>query len=123
MTKATKLVAEAWDLEVFKRAYAISLLIHKRSKDFPKDELFGLTNQIRRCSKSICANAAEGFAKQEFSAAEFKRFLTIALGSATEIRIWIRYCLDLGYIEKAEAKAWSTEYQTITRMLRGLYGK
>ena len=120
---AKKLVKEAWDLEVFKRAYAVSLSIHKVSKSYPKDEIFALTSQIRRASKSVCANLAEGFAKQEFSPAEFKRFISIAIGSATEMRIWIRYSLDLGYINKEQAKTWSQEYQTITRMLRGLYGK
>lgn len=98
-----KLVKEAWDLEVFKRAYAMSLAIHKASKAYPKDEMFALTSQIRRASKSICANLAEGFAKQEFSKAEFKRFLFIAIGSATEMRIWIRYSLDLEYITKEQA--------------------
>jgi four helix bundle protein len=105
---------------VFKRAYAISLEIHKASKHYPKDEMFALTSQIRRASKSICANVAEGFAKQEFSKPEFKRFLSIAIGSATEMRIWIRYSLDLEYINKEQAKNWSQEYQTISRMLRGL---
>lgn len=120
---AKKLVKEAWDLDVFKYAYAASLAIHKASKSYPKDEMFGLTSQIRRASKSICANLAEGFAKQEFSQSEFKRFISIAIGSATEMRIWIRYSLDLEYINKEQAKAWAQEYQIITRMLRGLYGK
>ena len=124
MTQAVKkLVKEAWDLEAFKRAYVISLAIHKASKSYPKDEIFALTSQIRRASKSVCANLAEGFAKQEFSAAEFKRFISIAIGSATEMRLWIRYSLDLEYITKEQAKSWSQEYQVITRMLRGLYGK
>ena len=101
---AKKLVKEAWDLEVFKRAYAISLAIHKVSKSYPKDEVFALTSQIRRASKSVCANVAEGFAKQEFSPTEFKRFISIAIGSATEMRIWIRCSLDLEYIDKDQAK-------------------
>lgn len=117
-----KLVREAWDLDVFKRAYRISLEIHRQSQRFPKEELFGLTNQIRRCSKSICANLAEGFAKQEFSSAEFKRFITIAIGSAAEIRIWIHYCLDLGHITGKQAVLWQEEYKIISRMLRRLYG-
>ena len=120
---AKKLIKEAWDLDVFKRAYAISLSIHKVSKSYPKDEMFALTNQIRRASKSVCANLAEGFSKQEFSQPEFKRFISMAIGSATEMRIWIRYSLDLEYIGKEQAKLWSQEYQAITRMLRGLYGK
>lgn len=117
-----KLVKEAWDLEVFKRAYAVSLDIHKVSKTFPKEELFGLTSQIRRCSKSVCANIAEGFSKQEFSVAEFKRFLTISMGSSTEMRIWIRYCYDLEYIHSKQAQLWAEEYRAISSMLRKLYG-
>src|SRR5579862_7631470 len=98
MMQATKkLVKEAWDLDVFRRAYAVSLSIHKVTKSYPKDEMFALTSQIRRASKSVCANLVEGFAKQEFSPAEFKRFISIAIGSATEMRIWIRYSLDLEY--------------------------
>ena len=89
------------DLEVFKRAYVISLEIHKASLEFPKLEQHGLADQIRRASKSICANIAEGVAKASHSKAEFRRYLQVALGSADEMRVWLRYCLDLGYIEES----------------------
>jgi four helix bundle protein len=62
------------DLDVFQRAYALSLIIHKASLAFPKVEQFGLAEQVRRASKSICANLAEGFGKQRDSSAEFKGF-------------------------------------------------
>jgi len=114
---AKKLVENAWDLDVFKLAYATSLSIHEISKSFPKDELFALTNQIRRCSKSICANIAEGFAKQLFSSAEFKRFIAIALGSAAEMQVWVSYCFDLHYINNQQAKQWKDDYASISRML------
>ena len=116
-----KLVENAWDLDVFKLAYGTSLSIHQVSKTFPKEELFALINQIRRCSKSICANIAEGFAKQLVSAAEFKRFIAIALGSAAEMQVWIRYCFDLSYITQTHADQWSGDYVSVSRMLGKLH--
>jgi four helix bundle protein len=120
-TAVRKLVENAWDLDVFKLAYDTSLTIHRATKSFPKEELFGLTNQIRRCSKSICANIAEGFAKQFVSSAEFKRFISIALGSAAEMQVWTSYCLDLQYIDKQDATQWKNNYASVSRMLGKLY--
>ncbi len=115
------LVKKAWDLNVFKRAYKISLGIHKISKEFPKDELFGLTSQLRRCTKSVCSNLAEGFAKQQFSKVEFRRFITMSVGSSVETRVWIRYCVDLGYVDSHKAIQWANEYDIITKILRKLH--
>ena len=109
------------DLEVFKRAYRLSLEIHRESLRFPKIEQRALGDQVRRASKSIPANIAEGFGKQRQSAAEFKRFLRVAMGSADEMRVWVRYCLDLGYIDEATWKRWRDEYHEIAKMLQGLH--
>ena len=108
------------DLEVFKRAYRISLEVHRASLDFPAIEQRALGDQVRRASKSICANIAAGFAKQRGSAAEFKRYLLIAVGSSDEMRVWARYCLDLGYIDEAMWQRWRDEYQEVSKMLAGL---
>ncbi len=108
------------DLEVFQRAYRLSLEVHRRSLKFPRVEQWALGDQVRRASKSICANIAEGFSRQGKSPAEFKRFLSMALGSADEMRVWCRYCLDLGYIEAAEWRRWRDEFQAISKMLQGL---
>ena len=89
------------DLDVFQRAYRLSLEIHRKSLGFPPIEQRALGDRLRRASKSICANIAEGFAKQGRSAAEFKRYLLMALGSSDEMRVWARYCLDLGHIDVA----------------------
>ncbi len=89
--------------------------------EFPKREQYGLGDQIRRASKSICANIAEGFAKQRYSSSEFKRYIMIATGSSDEMRVWLRYCLDLEYIEEATWKEWRDEYKQISKMLQGLY--
>jgi four helix bundle protein len=110
-------------LDVFKRAYRISLDVHRRSLGFPDIEQRALADQIRRASKSICANLAEGFGKQAHSKAEFRRFISIALGSADEMRMWVRYCLDLGYVDEATWIAWRDEYQAIAKMLQVLRRK
>ena len=108
------------DLAVFQKAYKLSLEIHRLSLSFPKHEQHELAAQMRRGSKSVCANIAEGFGKQRISSAEFNRFLGIAIGSADEMRVWCRYCLDLDYIDEAEWQAWRDEYVEIAKMLHGL---
>ena len=108
------------ELEVFKRAYRISLEIHRTSLAFPKIEQHALADQIRRCSKGICANLAEGFAKSSNSKAELRRFLSMAIGSADEMRVWLRYCRDLEYVSESQWQAWRDEYREIARMLQGL---
>jgi len=109
------------DLDVFKKAYRLSLEIHRASLTFPAIEQRALADQIRRASKSICANLAEGFGRQRASRPEFRRFVMMAMGSADETRLWLRYCLDLGYVEAAQWQAWRDECQEVARMLQGLY--
>ena len=108
------------ELDVFKRAYRLSLDVHRASLKFPQIEQFDLARQIRRASKSICANIAEGFGKQRQSKAEFHRFLMMAMGSADEMRVWARYCFDLAYLDEPTWQTWRDEFQEIARMLQGL---
>ncbi len=117
-----KRVVSFEDLEVFQRAYRMSLEIHRQSLVFPPIEQRVLADQLRRASKSICANVAEGYGRQKQSKAEFKRFLQMAIGSSDEMRVWMRYAFDLGYIE-AVWRRWRDEYQMISRMLQSLAGK
>ena len=111
------------DLNVYRKAFDASIEIHKATKNFPKDEQFGLTSQIRRSSKSICANVAEGFVKQRGSKTEFKRFLLIAMASCDETKVWIEYCAELEYISKDQADQWEEKYEEIRRMLNALYSR
>ena len=96
-----KRVVSFEDLDVFQRAYRISLEVHLQSLKFPPIEQRVLADQVRRASKSICANVAEGYGRQNRSKAEFKRFLRMAIGSSDEMRVWVRYAFDLGYIDEA----------------------
>jgi four helix bundle protein len=109
------------DLEVFRRAYRLSLDVHRASLEFPRIEQWALADQVRRSSKSICANLTEGFAKQSYSAAEYRRYLQMAIGSSDEVQLWLRYCIDLGYVEELTGRKWMDGYGEISRMLRGLY--
>ena len=119
---AERTIQRVEDLEVFRRAFRLSLELHRASLEFPRIEQFALADQIRRASKSICANLAEGFAKQGYSAAEYRRYLLAALGSSDETQLWLRYGLELGYVEEVTGGKWIEGYIEISRMLRGLHG-
>jgi four helix bundle protein len=123
MEEKRKRVVSFEDLEVFQRAYRLSLEIHRASLTFPAAEQRALADQIRRASKSICANIAEGYGRQKRSKAEFKRFLQMAVGSGDEMRVWVRYALDLNCIDEPTWQRWRDEYQTIVRMLQSLMQK
>ena len=123
MTKAADRVSSFEDLEVFQRAYRVSLEIHEQSLRFPKIEQYALADQVRRASKSICANIAEGFAKQRRSSAEYRRYLLMAIGSADEMRVWIRYCLDLKYVDETTSERWRNEYVAVAKMLQVIYSR
>ena len=115
------MVRSVEDLEVFRRAYRLSLELHRISLELPRIEQFALADQLRRASKSICANLTEGFAKQSHSAAEYRRYIVTAMGSSDETQLWLRYCVDLGYIDEERGKRWVADFAEISRMLRGLY--
>ena len=109
------------DLEVYRRAYRVSLEVHRASLELPRIEQFALADQLRRSSKSVCANLVEGFAKQSRSAAEYRRSLTVAIGSSDETQLWLRYCVDLGYVEEVVGRRWIADYVEISKMLQGLH--
>jgi four helix bundle protein len=106
-------------LDVFRKAYDLSLAIHRRSLDFPKIEQWELAQQLRRSSKSICANLAEGMGKQT-SPKEVVRFLRMALGSCEETQVWLKYSVDLGYLVPEEHEGFWSGYGEVGRMLSGL---
>ena len=112
------------DFDVFKRAYALSLDLHRASLSFPKIEQYGgLADQLRRASKSVCSLIVEGQGRQLSSPKEFGRYLVMALGSAEEAKLWCRYAQDLGYAEVDQAEEWREELGHIIRMLQGLRSK
>ena len=107
-------------LDVYRRSYAAALRVHALSLMFPEIERFALADQMRRASRSICANIAEGHNRRQGSARDFRRFLTMAVGSADEMQVWASFAGDLSYIETSKAGAMQQEYAEIARMLHGL---
>ncbi len=106
-------------LDVFRKAYDLSVAIHRRSLSFPRFEQDELASQLRRSSKSICANLGEGMGKQT-SAKDVVKFLRVALGSCDETRIWLKYAVDLGYLKSEEYEPFQQGYCDVGRMLTGL---
>ena len=109
------------DLKVFQRAYQLSLVLHRASLEWPRVEQYGgIADQLRRSAKSVCALMVEGGGRQPGSNAEFRRYLSMAMGSADEARLWCDYAADLEYVPRATALAWQDELSQIARMLHGL---
>lgn len=109
------------EILVWQRSHALTVEIYRMTKLFPKEELFGLTNQMRRAAASIPANIAEGCGRD--GDAELKRFMNIALGSACELDYFILLGGELGYIELSAANRAAAEILEIRRMLGGFVQK
>ena len=108
------------ELDVYQRAYAAALRVHEICSNFPDKERYGLVDQMRRASRSICANIAEGHGRRKASVAEFRRFLSMAVGSADEMQVWASFARDLSYVDAKTAYAMRQEYREIAAMLLGL---
>ncbi len=103
------------DLAIWERSHALTMKVYGATKDFPADERYGLTSQIRRAVVSIPANIAEGCGRD--SDAELKRFLDIAHGSASEVEYFLILTKELGYIPTKESDILSSEISEIKRMI------
>lgn len=106
------------NLNVWQRAYQLTLDVYKATKRFPKEELYGLTSQVRRSAASIPANIAEGCGRN--GDAEFGRFLHIAMGSASELEFHLLLARDLDFLDESEHGSLSTQTIEVKRMLSAL---
>jgi len=107
------------DLEVYRRSFKAAVDICEVSKEWPKHELFnGLSDQIRRASRGICANLVEGLSKT--GKLEQKRFLNIAIGSAREVQVWLEFAYAHKYIPRTYYEIMEQEFDEIVWMLVAL---
>lgn len=106
------------NLDVWKKAIAFIINLYKVTKTFPRDELYGLTSQLRRAAVSIPSNIAEGAARNYPK--EFIQFLYIALSSTAEIETQLIISGKLGYIKKEENEKLLLESGIIAKMIQGL---
>jgi four helix bundle protein len=100
------------DLVVWQRAHALTLRVYKLTEKFPREELFGLTSQMRRAAVSVPANIAEGFSKK--GRPDKARILNISQASLEELRYFFILARDLGYLE--ERATWA-DVDEVARML------
>ena len=110
------------DLQVYERSYRAALGMYQVARKMPKDELFGLSSQVKRAATSIPLNIAEGYGKRE-NGAEFKRFLLMAIGSCDEMKVLLDFMKDLGFIDRGVHGKYQQEYDEIGRMLMVLRNK
>jgi four helix bundle protein len=106
------------DLKVWAKAHQVTLAIYQATRKFPRDEIYGLTSQIRRAAASIGANIAEGCGRR--SDAEMKRFVQIARGSASELEYHLLLARDLQLLTGEEFKDLEAKVFEIQRMLASL---
>jgi len=106
------------DLDVWKKSIEMVASIYKITSSFPKEELYGLTSQIRRSAVSLPSNIAEGAARNHVN--EFRQFLYIALASGAELETQLIIAKMLGFITDEKSQELINELNSISRMLQGL---
>ncbi len=106
------------DLNAWKEGHKLVIEIYRITKDFPKEELFGLTNQIRRAAVSITSNIAEGFSRQ--SPKEKMQFYYIAQGSLTELQNQLLISLDIGYVDQNKFDKIAELTVVVHKLINGL---
>ena len=109
------------DLLVWQSGHKLVLQIYKITKNFPQEERFGLTDQIRRAAVSITSNIAEGFGRIKYN--DKAHFYTMALGSIYEVQNQLMIAKDIGYAAKNECDLLLTESISVSKMCSGLIKK
>ena len=109
-------IESAKDLRVYKKAFALAMEIFEISKEFPNEERYALTDQIRRASRSVCANLREAWAKRRYLA-HFTNKLTDCDGENSETDTWLDFAKDCGYLTAEQHKKLAGECSYIGSML------
>ena len=104
------------NLDVYKRSFEAAMQIFDGSKQFPKEETYSLTDQIRRSSRSVCANLAEAWRKRRYEAALISK-LNDSESEAAETQTWLEFAVKCGYLNAKEGRALFKVYDEIIAML------
>lgn len=111
------------DLEVYQVAFTAAIEIFELSKTFPADERYSLTDQIRRSSRSVCANLAEAWRKRRYKAA-FIAKLSDSEAEAAEVQVWLQFAVQCGYLSEEKGQELSELYNqvlgSLVNMIRGV---
>jgi four helix bundle protein len=108
-------------LTVWQRAHSITLAVYRSTRTFPREEIYGISSQMRRCSSSVAANIAEGCGRR--GNPEFGRFLGMAMGSASELEYFLLLARDLNYLSSSAYELIAKDVSEMRRMLNSLISK
>jgi four helix bundle protein len=106
------------DLIAWQEAHKLVFSIYKITENFPKSEMFGIINQMRRCSVSIVSNIAEGFSRSTLR--DKNQFYSMSLGSVTELQSQLLISKDLSYIDNGKFKEIAERTVTVHKLINGL---
>jgi len=109
------------DLIVWQKAVQLVTAVYRATKSFPKEEIYGLVSQIRRCAVSVPSNIAEGYGRK--STADYLRFLQMAVGSLYELQTQLEIAKNLHYMKEETYEALYSGSREIERMLSSLISK
>lgn len=104
------------DLKVYQLAFKLAMEIFEISKSFPKEEVYSLTDQIRRSSRSVCVNIGEGYRKRRYPK-HFTSKMTDSDGECSETQIWLDFAKACKYISELTRNKLNTDYEEVGRML------
>lgn len=107
------------DLDVYERAFAAAMEVFQTTKTFPREEVYSMTDQIRRSSRSVCANLAEAWRKRRYEAA-FVSKLSDAETEAAETQVWIEFAVKCGYLSRDVGRTLYRSYESILATLVGM---
>jgi four helix bundle protein len=107
------------ELKVYQLAYDLAMEIFHLSRSFPREELYSLTDQIRRSSRSVAANIAEGFRKRRYPNMLVSK-LTDSDAEATETQVWLDFAVDCGYMSQKNRDRLTDGYEQVGKMLSGM---
>ncbi len=111
-----KLIQHHYEPEVFKKGFGAAMIIFQVSKDFPKEETYSLTDQIRRSSRSVCANLAEAWRKRRYEAAFISK-LNDAEAEAAETQVWLHFAVKSQYLSRDRGEILFRQYDEVLRLL------
>jgi four helix bundle protein len=117
-----KQITRPQDLEAYRAAYALAMEIFRASKAWPAEERYSLTDQIRRSSRSVCANLSECWSKRRY-VAHFTSKLTDADGENLETQTWLNFAHDCGYFAEADFTGLISASEEVGRLLGGMLAK
>ena len=115
----SKTIKHFRDLEVYQIAFREAMKIFYLTKEFPSEEKYAITNQIRRSSRSVCSNLAEGWRKRKYKAV-FVNKLTDSMQEASETQTWLEFSLACSYIDHSQFEKLDNKYERIIKMLNSM---